>query len=194
MKPQTAAVAGLLLLSAGAAQPAVYQCIAADGQVLFTDAGCPSGYTTAHVVPDAPAPSSPPDGRPPAGASSASKPDKDQASKDQPSEAEIASLKAQAETARLRVELEEERLRAIDRKLDALLETPPAYGAVAVAPFGVPPRPFPICKAKKGQQPWVNCRPAPADTKPKVVPRDGPSCGIVGCTPGITGITGRSGR
>ena len=83
-------------------------------------------------------------------------------------------------------EAERERLGAIDRKLDVLLETPPTYGVLGVVPFGVVPKPFPVCKDKPDQTPWVNCRPRPTPAQRKVVPDDGPFCGIVGCTPGIT--------
>jgi len=163
------------------AHAAVYHCTSATGETLFTDTGCPPGFTTTLVVPDPPAPTMPAEQPHPAEAAGGS-----EQSRDQAADAELERLKVEAENARLRSELDQERLRAIDRKLDALLDAAPVYGAVGVLPFGVVPKPFPVCRGRKGQTPWVNCRPDPGDLKPKVVPEDGPSCGIVGCTPSIT--------
>lgn len=161
------------------AQAALYQCTSASGETLFTDAGCPSGYRTDLIVPEAPATAKPVAEAAPsvAGASEPPKP--------QVAGAEAARLEAELENARLRSELEQERLHAMDRKLDALLETQTVYGAVGVVPFGAAPRPFPVCKAKPGQTPWVNCRPGRADVKPKTFVEQRPSCGIAGCTPSI---------
>jgi hypothetical protein len=175
-----AAAALALGLFCGVAHAAVYHCTSANGQTLFTDNACPEGYTTTAVVADPALPSALPD-QPYAPAVTGER----EPSRDRATDAELARLKAEAENARLRSELDQERLRAIDRKLDALLETTPVYGAVGVLPLGVAPKPFPLCKGRKGERAWVGCRPDRKDRNVRVVPSDGPSCGIVGCTPGI---------
>jgi hypothetical protein len=163
----------------GPAQAALYQCTSATGETLFTDAGCPSGYTTDLMVPEAVAPAEPPAQREAVNVPGGSEPRKPQAA-----EADAARLETELENARLRSELEQERLRAIDRKLDALLEAQPVYGAVGLLPFGVAPKPFPVCKP--GQTPWVHCRPPRRDDlKSKVFVDERPGCGIAGCTPSI---------
>jgi hypothetical protein len=183
--PKLGAVA-LTAALCGPAHAALYQCTGASGETLFTDSGCPSGYTTDLVVPEAPVPA-----RPTAAPEAAAAPAPGAPQQTQPSDADAALLAAERENSRLRDELQQERLRAIDRKLDALLETQPTYGAVGVIPFGFPPKPFPVCGAKPGQTPWVNCRPArnalkPSnDLKPRAFRRDPGACGIAGCTPGI---------
>jgi hypothetical protein len=168
------------------AHPALYQCTGAAGDTLFTDSGCPSGYTTDLVVPEAPiAP------RPAAVPETLAAPVAIAPQRPQPSDPDAALLEAERENGRLRDELQQERLRAIDRKLDALLESQVAYGAVGVIPFGFAPKPFPICGARPGQTPWVNCRPLRNDVRPRndlkqKAFRGGPgACGIAGCTPGI---------
>jgi hypothetical protein len=171
-----AVLAGMLCWPVHAA---VYHCTSATGETLFTDSGCPPGYTTALIVPDPPAPDVPVEQRRAADATGG------ESGKGQAADAELARLKAEAENARLRSELDQERLRAIDRKLDALLDTAPVYGAVGVVPLGVIPKPLPVCRGRKGQTPRVNCRPGRNKLDVKVVPNDGPSCGVVGCTPGI---------
>jgi hypothetical protein len=189
-------VALLLGVLCSLARAALYQCTSATGETLFTDAGCPSGYRTDLIVPEAPAPaksseehagSVPPRGETVGGTEPRT-----------PHAAEAARLEAELENARLRSELEQERLHAIDRKLDALLEAQPVYGTVGpvygtvgVVPFGVAPRPFPVCKAQPGQTPWVNCRPGRAELKSKVSVGQRPSCGIAGCTPSITRLPER---
>ena len=116
----------------------------------------------------------------------------------QAAEAEAARVSAELENARLRSELQQERLRAIDSKLDALLDaqitSQPVYGAVGVVPFGVVPKPFPVCRGNAGQTPWVNCRPGRDDLNKKRFVEQRPNCGITGCTPttntcGIAGCT-----
>jgi hypothetical protein len=163
------------------AYAAVYHCTSATGETLFTDTGCPPGFTTTLVVPDPPAPAMPTEQPHAAEAAGSREP-----SRDQVADAELARLKVEAENARLRSELDQERLRAIDRKLDALLDAEPVYGAVGVLPLGVVPKPFPLCKGRKGETPWVDCRPERKDRRVRIVPSHGPSCGIVGCTPSIT--------
>jgi hypothetical protein len=172
-----AALAGALCWPAHAA---LYQCTSAAGETLFTDAGCPSGYATDLVVPEAPVPA-----RAAAEPEVATAPATAEPPNPQAAAAEAARLEAELENARLRSELQQERLRTIDRKLDALLDAQPVYGAVGVVPFGAVPRPFALCKGKPGQTPWINCRPGRSDLKPKVFRNERPSCGIAGCTPGI---------
>ena len=162
------------------AQAALYQCTSATGDTLFTDGGCPSGYTTDLVVPEAPVPATPAPAPEAPVVPASNFPHPAQAP-----DAEAARLQAELENARLRSELEQERLRTIDRKLDALLEAQPAYGAVGVIPFGFVPKPFSMCGGKPGQTPWVNCRPRRNDLKPKAFRGEPGSCGVVGCTPGI---------
>ncbi len=170
----------------GPAHAALYQCTGAAGETLFTDSGCPSGYRTDLVVSEAPVAATPAAAPETPAAPAASAPQQPPAS-----DANPALLEAERENARLRDELQQERLRAIDRKLDALLETQPAYGAVGVIPFGFPPKPFPVCGAKPGQTPWVNCRPARNDLKPrndlksKAFRSGAGACGIAGCTPSV---------
>ncbi len=189
---ETVAAAVLVGALCCPAQAALYQCTSATGEMLFTDAGCPSGYRTDLIVPEAPAPAKP------AVESAASGPGNVEPHNPRPTGAEAARLEAELENARLRSELEQERLHAIDRKLDALLEAQPVYGAVGpvygtvgVVPFGVVPRPFPGCKGQPGQTPWVNCRPGRAELKSKVSVEQRPSCGIAGCTPSITRLPER---
>ena len=72
-------------------------------------------------------------------------------------------------------ELQQERLRTIDRKLDALLEAQPSlwrsrYGAVRSCAEALS-----RVQRRQGQTPWVNCRPRRADLKPKIVPNNGAS-------------------
>lgn len=174
-----AALAGALCWPA---QAALYQCTSAAGETLFTDAGCPSGYATDLIVPEAPAPAKPPADHSAVGAPGDIEPHKPQAA-----QVEAARLEAELEIARLRSELEQERLRTIDRKLDALLDAQaqPVYGAVGVVPFGVVPKPFSACTGKPGQTPWVNCRPGHSVLKPKTFVDQRPNCGIAGCTPSI---------
>jgi hypothetical protein len=180
---------GAVAFAAGLCWPAhaaLYQCTGAGGEILFTDSGCPSGYRADLVVPEAPVAAGPAAVPEAPAAPAVSAPQRPQASGADP-----ALVETERENARLRDELQQERLRAIDRKLDALLETQPAYGAVGVIPFGFPPKPFPICGAKPGQTPWVNCRPARNDLKPrndlksKAFRGGAGACGIAGCTPSI---------
>src|SRR5262245_52082256 len=108
------------------AHAALYQCTGRAGETLFTDSGCPSGYRTDLIVPEAPARTeAAPEPAPPVAASP------------QRPAPDPAVLEAERENARLRDELQQERLRAIDRKLDAVLESQAtSYGAVGVIPFG----------------------------------------------------------
>lgn len=168
------AAAILLLASAGApAQAAVYQCTGPNGEVLITDIGCPTGYSTDLVVAD------PPPTKPAAPAPRSAAP---QPSPSAP--AMEAQHQTELELARLRAQLEQQRLDAMDRKLDALLETGPVYGGVVGVPIGAI-KPFPLCKGRPGQVAWVNCRPERGNRRPQVSRNPAPSCGIVGCTPSI---------
>ncbi len=185
------ALAGGVCEPAGAA---LFQCTGAAGETLFTDAGCPPGYKTVLMVPEAAASAQPP--ATVAGPAS-TEAGKVEAAK-QAAEAEAARVSAELENARLRSELQQERLRAIDSKLDALLDaqitSQPVYGAVGVVPFGVVPKPFPVCRGNAGQTPWVNCRPGRDDLNKKRFVEQRPNCGITGCTPttntcGIAGCT-----
>lgn len=168
------------------AHAALYQCTGAGGETLFTDAGCPSGYTTDLIVPEAPLPPHPAAAPEAPAAPAVSTPQRASAV-----ETDTALLEAERENARLRDELQQERLRTIDRKLEALLEAQSTSTAVGVIPFGFAPNPFPACSAKPGQTPWVNCRPVRNevkprhDLKPKAVRGGAGACGIAGCTPGI---------
>ena len=187
-KVQAALAAFLLGVLWGDAHGDVYQCIGESGEMLLTDTACPPGYTTDFIVAD------PLVTRGGQSQAIAGEHDVDskrrqaaqaEAARSQ-AELEAGRLRAELEAARLRAELERERLRTIERKLDALLERPTTYGAVAVVPYGVVPKPFAACIGKKGETPWVNCRPPRDDLQPLASPDKGPFCGIVGCTPGIT--------
>ena len=114
----------------------VYQCTSPAGEVLFTDSACPSGYSTELAVPEPPP--APP--MPAAAARSEDKPASGSEPSRQALDAEVERLKTELENVRLRTELEQERQRAIDSKLDALLDAPPVYGAIT------PLWAAPICK------------------------------------------------
>jgi len=165
---------------------AVYQCTSETGEVLFTDGGCPQGYSAEFVVADPPAP--PREERVDGAQTQPGTGGDLDLQHQRAAAAETARLQAELEAARLRAELDRERLRAIDRKLDALLDQSQAsyrYGGVVLLPAGIGAKPFPVCKGKRGQVPWVDCRPPIHARQPVVITDDGPSCGIVGCTPGI---------
>jgi len=178
----------------GPARAVVFQCTGAAGETLFTDSACPPGYRTELTVREPEAPARPASVPGLAAAEAA----KVEAAK-QATDAEAARLAAELENARLRSQLQQERLQAIDSKLNALLEAQSAdqvvYGAVGVVPFGVAAKPFPVCRGKTGQTPWVNCRPARDDLKgSKKFVEQRPNCGITGCTPttntcGVAGCT-----
>jgi hypothetical protein len=161
----------------------VFQCVDANGRVLLTDAGCPPGYNLNLVV-----------GEP-------RLPEDEMLAYREEAEARAAVLDAErraaeAEAARLRAELEAERrhgsteqdrIDALDRKIDALLERPQVYGGPVYGGTAVVPVPaLPWC-GPGGGRPWVDCRPPRAQPKSRVFrpdPRD--SCGTFGCPPGIT--------
>lgn len=165
---------------------AVYQCTSETGEVLFTDGGCPQGYSAEFVVAD---PLVAPREEALVGAQTRADPGTGiDVQRQRAAEAETARLKAELEAARLRTELDRERFRAMDRKLDALLEQSPSsygYGGVVLLPAGIAAKPFPVCRGKRGQTPRVDCRPPIHARQPVGLTDDGPSCGIVGCTPGI---------
>jgi len=182
----------------GGANAVVFQCTSAAGETLFTDSSCPPGYSTDLTIREPEAPSRPATAQGAAAAEAAkveAETAKAEAAK-QAAAAEAARVAAELENARLRSELQQERLQAMDTKLDALLDAQSAdqavYGAVGVVRFGVAARPFPICRGKGGQTPWVNCRPARDDHKASKFVEQRPNCGITGCTPTINtcGIAG----
>ena len=156
---QACAVGGAVLaLGVPVAFAEVYQCVDADGRVLLTDAGCPSGYRENLVVATPPM-------RP-----------EDQLAYQEELEARAAAADAQREAAqaevrRLRAQLAAEqaydddqqaRIEALDRRLDSVLDAPQVYpGTAAVVPLPV----LPWCGATG--RPGFDCR-------PRVTPRPQP--------------------
>jgi hypothetical protein len=171
----------VLAIGCNLASAEVFQCLDAEGKILLTDGGCPPGYNVNLVI-----------GEP------GSAEDDDVAYREEAEQrialADAERRAAEAEAARLRAELEAQRLRepppdqrveALDRKLDALLERPQVYGGTAVVP--VPALPW----CGPAGRPWVDCRPRPRpnkSNKSQVIrpQRDADRCGTFGCTPGIT--------
>jgi hypothetical protein len=166
----------------------MFQCTSASGETLFTDSGCPRGYRTDLVIPDPPAPAKPTAEETAASLALAevSRQAAEAEQRKQLAEAEAARVAAELENARLRSELQQEQLRAIDSKLDALLDAQaaalPVYGAAVAAPVGVVSKPLADCGGKPG-----HCRPAHRrnDLNAKRFSDQRPSCGITGCTPRI---------
>jgi len=165
------------------AQAAVYQCQSTAGEMLFTDTGCPPGYSVVQVVPEPPVPARPAQER-----RATDAPNATEQQSSRVAEVEAALLKAELENLRLRSELEQERLRMIEQKLDVMLDSAPWYGAGV----WVASQPFARCHGAIDRTPSRKCRshpkdltPKPKDLTPKVVRWEGPSCGIIGCTPSI---------
>jgi hypothetical protein len=180
----------VLALAAEVAQAEVFQCLDADGHILLTDGGCPPGYTVNLVV----------------GQPRSAQADEDLAYREEAEQriaaADAERRAAEAEAARLRAQLDAERMRdgsapddrieALDRKLDELLERPQVYGGAALVPVPA----LPLCGP--AGRPWVDCRPHPRprlQPLPKPQPQahrpgtrdlDRDRCGTFGCTPGIT--------
>jgi hypothetical protein len=168
----------VLALAAATAGAEVFQCVDAEGRVLLTDAGCPPGFNLNLVVAEPPY-------------------SEDEAvawreeAEDRAALAEAERRAAEAEAARLRAALEAERqhdgaqqdrIEALDRKLDALLDRPQVYGGAAVVP--VPALPW--CGSGAGR-PWVDCRPRRDPPKARVFRPDArEDCGTFGCPPRIT--------
>jgi hypothetical protein len=175
-----ASSACVLAFASAAAGAEVFKCVDAGGKVLLTDAGCPPGYRVNLVVGD------------PRAAQDDLAYSED--AERRALEADARRREAEAEAARLRAELDaqrrqdldqQDRLEALDRKLDTLLDRPEIYGGAAVVPVPA----LPLCGPNG--RPWVDCRPPRERPKPQVhrpgesSARD-PYCGIAGCTPSIT--------
>lgn len=168
----------LLALMAATAGAEVFQCVDAGGRVLLTDAGCPAGYTLNLVVAE------------PRYSEDDALAWRDDA-EERAAQAEAERRAAEAEAAQLRAALDAERQRdgaqqdrieALDRKLDALLDRPPVYGGAALVP--VPALPW--CESGAGR-PWVDCRPRRDPPKARVYrPDTSEDCGTFGCAPRIT--------
>jgi hypothetical protein len=169
-----------LALAPGSSGAEVFQCVDASGKVLLTDSGCPPGYRVNLVVGE---PRSAQDDL--AYSEDAQQRALDAEARNRAAEAEAERLRAQLDAERRRDLDQQDRLEALDRKLDALLDRPEVYGGTAVVPVPA----LPLCGPNG--RPWVDCR--PPRERPKVqVHRPGengardPYCGIAGCTPGIT--------
>jgi hypothetical protein len=166
----------------------VFQCVDAGGRILLTDGGCPSGYNVNLIVGE---PRSAEDD------AIAYREEADQRlavadAERRAAEAEAARLRAALEAQRMHEGSQQDRIDALDRKLDTLLDRPQVYGGTALVP--VPALPW--CGATG--RPWVDCRPRPKpqafrpearDLRPKAQvhrPEARDRCGTFGCTPGIT--------
>jgi hypothetical protein len=121
-----------LVLTCAPADGEVFQCVDEGGRILLTDSGCPPGYSINLVVGEP---------HPPEDELLAYR----EEAEERAAAADAARLAAEAETARLRAELEDrrweeqaaqdrlgapdqDRLDALDRKLDSLLERPQDRG------------------------------------------------------------------